>query len=398
MLRSDRPAILWLSGVADFLALSREVNMDSHYLLRDPSSVLSPGLLYYKDLIQANIALVIKLGGHAQRIRPHVKTHKTREITRMELEAGITKQKVATIAEAELVASCGVTDILLAYNLVGPNCARMAKLARLYPKARFAVLADDPGPVRELSAAMVAGQAEVDVLLDIDVGQHRTGIAPSEEAIALYELVARLPGLRPGGLHVYDGHNHQESFTEREAAALRQFQPVLPFRAALEKKGLPLPRFVLGGTPTFPIYTKMDFPGLECSPGTCILNDHGYGTHFPDLNGFKPAALMLTRVISRPMPRHLTLDLGYKSIASDPPAGQRCILLNVPDYKPILQNEEHFVIETPAASQFKPGDVVYAMPTHICPTSALHKFAYVVENCAVTGTWEIAGRDRMLTV
>ena len=94
----------------------------------------------------------------------------------------------------------------------------------------------------------------------------------------------------------------------------------------------------------------------------------------------------------------MTLDLGYKAIASDPPAGKRCILLNVPDYEPILQNEEHFVVGSPAAEKFKPGDVVYAVPTHICPTSALHKFAYVVEGGKVTGTWDIIARDRMLTV
>ncbi len=74
------------------------------------------------------------------------------------------------------------------------------------------------------------------------------------------------------------------------------------------------------------------------------------------------------------------------------------MLLNVPDYEPVLQNEEHFVIDSPAAAQIQPGDVVYAIPTHICPTSALHKQAYVVEDGRVTGTWEIVARDRVLTV
>jgi D-serine deaminase-like pyridoxal phosphate-dependent protein len=106
----------------------------------------------------------------------------------------------------------------------------------------------------------------------------------------------------------------------------------------------------------------------------------------------------LTRVISRPTPTRVTLDLGYKAVASDPPAGKRCALLNVPDYEPVLQNEEHFVIETPAAGKFQPGDVVYAIPTHICPTCALHKWAYIVENGTITGTWDIAARDRVLTV
>src|SRR5207244_10804923 len=144
-------------------------------------------------------------------------------------------------------------------------------------------------------------------------------------------------------------------------------------RSALARKGLPVPRIFAGGTPTFPIFAKLDIPGLECSPGTCVLHDHGYGSHFADLADFVPAALLLTRVISRPTPTRMTLDLGYKAVASDPPAGKRCVLLNVPDYEPILQNEEHFVVETPAAGKFQLGDVVYAMPAHICPTVAMHQ-------------------------
>ena len=141
-----------------------------------------------------------------------------------------------------------------------------------------------------------------------------------------------------------------------------------------------------------------DSPGAECSPGTCVLNDYNYGQWFQDLNEFTPAALLLTRVISRPTDRRITFDLGYKAVASDPPVGKRCTLLDVPEYEPILQNEEHFVVETPAAAQFQAGDVVYAVPTHICPTCAMHKQAYVVANGKVTGSWDIVGRDRMLTV
>jgi D-serine deaminase-like pyridoxal phosphate-dependent protein len=372
--------------------------MKSTYVIRDTSQVFSPALLFYKDIIRTNIAEAVKLAGDPRRLRPHVKTHKTREVVRMELDAGIVKQKVATIAEAEMVAGCGVTDVLLAYNLVGPNCRRMARLARAFPNCRFSVLADHPAGVKALSEAFAVSGQTIDVLLDVDVGQHRTGIATGPDAVSLYELIARSPGLRPGGFHVYDGHNHQESFAERQTAALKPLGAVLELRAALEKKGLPVQRLVLGGTPTFPVFARLDLPGAELAPGTCILQDHGYGTHFPDLNQFEPAALLLTRVISKPTPTRITLDLGYKAVASDPPAGKRCVLLNVPDFEPVLQNEEHFVIETPAAARFQPGDEVYALPTHICPTCALHRQAYIVENNQVTATWEIVARDRMLTI
>ncbi len=372
--------------------------MDSHYAIADTSAVFSPGLLFYKDLIRRNIAHAVEMAGSPARLRPHVKTHKTREIARLELEAGITKHKCATIAEAEMLAGCGAPDVLIAYNLVGPNCARLARLLRAYPDCRFSVLADHPAGVEALSRALAGEGLSVEVLLDVDVGQHRTGIAPGAEAVALYEQIARSPGLRPGGLHVYDGHNHQESFVERQSAALTQLEPVLKLREELERKGLPAPRLVAGGTPTFPVFAKLDLPGLECAPGTCFLHDHGYGSRFADMAGFTPAALLLTRVISRPTPTRLTLDLGYKAVASDPPAGKRCVLFDVPDYEPILQNEEHFVVETPAAGRYKPGDEVFAVPTHICPTVALHKQAYVVEGGRVTERWDVVARDRVLTV
>ena len=372
--------------------------MNPLYHIQDTSTIFSPALLFYKDLIRRNLAYAIEVAGLPQRLRPHVKTHKTREIVRLELQAGITRHKCATPAEAEMVASCGAPDVFLAYNLVGPNCDRFARLARTYPQTQFSVQADHPDAVRALSAAMQKAGQSVDVLLDLDVGQHRTGIAPGPDAAALYEQIARLPGLRPGGLHVYDGHNHQETLQERQAAVKKLLEPVLALRDALLKQGLPVPRLIGGGTPTFPVWARLDIPGLECSPGTCVLHDNGYGSKFTDMSGFTPAALLLTRVISRPTPTRVTFDLGYKAVASDPPAGKRLTLLDVPDYEAVLQNEEHLVIETPAAGRFKPGDEALAIPTHICPTCARHQRAYVVEGGEVAEMWDVVARDRVLSI
>jgi D-serine deaminase-like pyridoxal phosphate-dependent protein len=288
-----------------------------------------------------------------------------------------------------MLASCGVEDVLLAYPLVGPNGARLAQLVKAFPGCQFSTTADHSTSVAELSHALRAAGQTVDVLLDVDVGQNRTGIAPGPEAVGLYEQIALSPGLKAGGLHVYDGHLYQEDPTERHAAVLRQLDAVLALRSQLEGKHLPVPRLVMGGTPTFPIYARMQLPGLELSPGTCFLHDHGYGSKFADLAGFIPAALLLTRVISRPTPNRLTLD---------PPAGNRLVLLDVPDVTPVLHNEEHYVVETPAADKFPPGSVLYAVPTHICPTVALHKQALVVEQGRVTEKWDIVARDRMLTI
>ena len=214
----------------------------------------------------------------------------------------------------------------------------------------------------------------------------------------LYQRLSELPGIRPGGFHVYDGHHHQERGAERTAAVMQALEPVFQLRDVLERQGLRVPRLVCGGTPTFPVYAKLDFPGLELAPGTFVLHDHSYATEFDDLTGFVPAALLLTRVVSKPTANRVTMDLGYKALASDPPAGKRCRLLDFPPYQPVLQNEEHLVVETPAAARFRPGDVVYAIPTHVCPTVHVHREALVVEQGKVTERWSIVARDRFLTI
>lgn len=371
--------------------------MNADYIIKDPSQVFSPGLVFYKTLIARNIGGMIQRVGDPARLRPHVKTHKTRQIVKMEREAGISKQKCATIAEAEMLAQCEMPDILISYPLVGPNCTRFAQLIKKYPGSKFAALADHAAGIQQLSAALSKAGVQAEILLDLDVGQHRTGIAVGPEARRLYELLGKSPGLKPGGLHVYDGHNHQHPAAERQAAVQQLLAPVLELRDALVKAGQPVPRMVCGGTPTFPVFAGLETAGLECSPGTCVLNDYNYGQWFQDLTEFTPAALLLTRVVSRPTTTRVTFDLGNKAVASDPPAGKRCVILDLPGNH-VIHSEEHLVVETPEAERFQPGDVAYAMPAHICPTCALHQFAHVVENGAVVDRWEIASRDRMLTV
>jgi D-serine deaminase-like pyridoxal phosphate-dependent protein len=372
--------------------------MESIYAIADVSQVHSPGLIFFKEIIEQNIRRCLEIAGSPHRLRPHVKTHKTREIVQMLLAVGVTKHKCATLAEAEMVASCGAPDVLIAYNLVGPNCDRLARLMAAYAATRFSVLADHPRGVEMLSAAVRGKGRSVDVLLDLDVGQHRTGIAPGPAAIELYHQIERSAGLRPGGIHVYDGQNRQADLAERAAAVDQQLAPILELRRQLERRGMPVPRLVLGGTPTFPVHAKRQEPGVECSPGTFVLHDAGYGAKFPDMGGFTAAALVLTRVMSRPTPTRITFDLGSKAIASDPPAGERCVLRDVPECKAVLQSEEHLVVETGHAGRFAPGDWVLAIPTHVCPTCALHKSASVVSGGRITETWDIVARDRMLTV
>jgi D-serine deaminase-like pyridoxal phosphate-dependent protein len=373
--------------------------MNPAYTLSDAATVFSPSLVFFPDLIRRNIARVIEMAGNPQRLRPHVKTHKTREIARMLLDAGVSKHKCATIAEAEMLATAGAPDVLIAYPLVGPNLGRLVELIRKYPRTTFSCLIDDADATRALSAAVAGAGLKVGALLDLDVGQHRTGVPVGEGAIALYELAASLPGLSPNGFQLYDGHNNQPERTAREAAVREFIAPVLALRAKVEAKGIPVPRLVCGGTPSFPVYAMMtDLPGIECSPGTFVLHDAGYGPKYADLAGITPAAVLVTRVVSRPTPNRVTLDLGNKAVAADPLLEKRVTLLDFPEYKTVGHNEEHLIVETSGASAYKPGDVVYALPGHICPTVALHKEVLIAEGGKVVGKWTVASRDRVLTV
>jgi D-serine deaminase-like pyridoxal phosphate-dependent protein len=372
--------------------------MNPAYPIQNVDEVFTPALVFYKDLIRSNIAEVIRLAGSPKRLCPHVKTHKCREIVRLQMDAGITSHKCATVAEAEMLAQCGAPDVIIAYPIVGPNVGRVRALVEKYPSTKFSVLCDHPEGLAGLAAGWAEMPNKLDVLIDVNVGHNRTGIKPSPEAIDLYRRIATTPVLNATGFHVYDGHNHQESLAEREAAVKSLIGPVLEMRRATESKGIAVPRLICGGTPTFPVWAKMELPGMQCSPGTFVLYDQGYGAKYPELAGFQPAALVVSRVISKPLPGRLTLDLGHKAIAADPPAGQRAVLLNIPDAKPAMQNEEHFAVDTPAAANFHIGDVVYAVPTHVCPTVALHRRACIVEGNRFIGTWEIASRDRKLTV
>jgi D-serine deaminase-like pyridoxal phosphate-dependent protein len=370
---------------------------DSLYHIADTSEIITPALVVYADLVEQNIDEMIRIAGAPSRLRPHCKTHKMREVAQLELARGITKGKCATFAEAEMLATAGVTDIFLAYNLVGPNISRAVRFVQQFPQVRFSCTADHLDPLRELGEALTAADCSLEVLLDIDTGQHRTGMEAGPQACNFYAELARTPGIHPGGLHVYDGQNHQRVREEREAAVQAGWEKVLLLREQLLAAQLPVPRIVAGGTGSFPIFAAFDLPELELSPGTVVFHDSGYSDTFPDLQ-FTPAALVLTRCISRPTPSRVTFDLGYKAIASDPPAGKRLIFPDLPDGQAVLQNEEHLVMETERAADFRPGDELLAIPRHVCPTSALHKQVYVVRGGRVVAHWDVVARDRWLTI
>jgi len=383
--------------------MNQAAGQQNWFEVGDVAHLPSPSLLIYRDRVENNIKRMLALSGGPDRVRPHIKTHKMREPIVLQRGLGITKFKCATVAEAELAARAGVCDLLVAYQPVGPAVRRLAELIHRFPQVRFSVTADDGAAIRDLSGAMALfhrgssrgnNQPDLEVLVDLDVGQHRTGVPPGPQAIELYRLIASLSGLKPGGLHAYDGHLSESDPVQREQACESAFAPVAALRSELEALGLPVPRVVAGGSPTFPFHAKRG--NVESSPGTFVLWDAGYLSKFRDLD-FLPAALLLTRVVSKPGPKRLCLDLGHKALASEMPH-PRVKFLNLVDAQTLLHSEEHLVVETDQSEKFQVGDCLYGMPWHICPTVALHSEAAIVERGRIVGAWKVVARERRLTI
>ncbi len=366
---------------------------DSLYRLANEAEIASPALIYYPELIRRNTLQTIEMAGGAERLWPHVKSHKMAELIDMQLAMGIRRFKCATLAELELIAGRGAAHVLLAYPLVGPNIGRFLDIVARYPETQFYALGDSFAALAALDAACAARNTRVRWLCDVNLGMDRTGVPLAELTEFCRAAAARFAHLELVGLHCYDGQNHQGDPAERGAAVAAQMAPAFASRAALQAEGIALPIVIAGGSPTFPCHAGE--AGVFLSPGTVFLWDWGYQTHFPDLP-FVPAAALLTRVVSHPAPGVFTLDLGCKAIASDP-ADLRGHLLDVPGAEPMFQSEEHWTWRMPAgreADRPEIGVALYVLPTHICPTTALYRAVKLGVNGRVEGEWVVAARNR----
>lgn len=368
--------------------------MPASYALKRAGAIFSPQLIYYRDRIVANTERAIAIAGSPGRLWPHVKSHKSPDMVRLQMGMGITRFKCATIAEAEMLALCGAPDVLLAYPQVGPTIGRFISLTETFPETRFWALGDDFGQLAALGAAAAARGLTIPTLADLDMGMRRTG-HPLGGAAAFYARCAVINGLDMRGLHCYDGHIHMRDPDERRAAIDAMHGVIGALRADLEAGGLATPVVIWGGAPTFAAHALAE-PGFFLSPGTIFLWDAGYGSSFPEM-GFTHAAAVLTRVVSHPAPDLFTLDLGYKGIASDP-AGQRGFIVGLEDAESVSQNEEHWIFRLSRERRPAIGTELYVIPTHVCPTSALYPFALVAEGGEVISRWDITARVRRITI
>lgn len=370
------------------------INKFAWYEIREINQIDSPTLVLYKERIIGNLIMMVQMTGNPDRLMPHIKTHKIKEIVQLHLDIGIRQFKCATIAEAEMLGMAGAEKVLIALQPVGPKLRRIVNLIKKYPNVHYSVILDNSEVVLELAELMVVSGIGIGVYIDLNVGMNRTGINPGEEAKEFAKLCNFLEGISFEGLHAYDGHNSNSDTEERRVLCLNEFKPVYQLRSFIEEKLGRKLKLIAGGTPTFPIHARNE--ETICSPGTTVLWDYNSEERYPDLP-FDYAALVITRVISKTGKNLLCLDLGHKAIAAENPL-PRVRFLNHPEVIPVSQSEEHLVAEVPDNSKFLIGDVLYGVPRHICPTCALYRDAIVIEDNRWIDTWKVIARDRFLTV
>ncbi|WP_396636684.1 D-TA family PLP-dependent enzyme [Maribacter sp. R77961] len=370
------------------------MNQEHWYKLKTPEHIISPSLLVYPERILQNIRTMIDMAGGTTNLRPHIKTHKCAEIIALQMEQGIHKFKCATIAEAELLASCNAPDVLLAMQPVGANLNRFVSLTKNFPDSQFSTLVDNKTTCDRIAAIAEKNNITIAVYIDLNVGMNRTGIVPSSEAIGLYKDISENSFLSIQGLHAYDGHIRNPDPASRKIACDTTFEKVEALKEQLLAAGLPKPIIIAGGSPSFPFHCRRN--DVVKSPGTALLWDCGYGDLFPEMK-FIPAAVLLTRILSKPKAGILCFDLGHKSIAPEM-AFPRVKFLTLEHGKQIGQSEEHLVVEYDDLKVLEVGECHYAIPKHICPTVAKYDSLLVVEDGQVSKEWKVAARNQKISI
>jgi D-serine deaminase-like pyridoxal phosphate-dependent protein len=356
------------------------------YALDRPELIAAPRLLVYRERFEGNLARMrehleaVVPGSGFRHLTPHVKTHKSAWVARRCLESGIRRFK-CTLHELEMLLEAGAPSVLVSYPLLAHDAERVAALAAVHPDVHITAQVASLCHAERLAAAARRHGIEIECLLDVDVGMHRTG-APAGAAPELARSIARDPrlgALRVAGIHAYDGHNNSVEAPERDACARRSMQEVADCARAVAAAGAAVERVVVGGTPGF-LHDLRELTQrhrldaeIEVSPGTWVYWDANYETKAPGL--FQYAALVFARVMDRTAPDLATLNLGYKRWGNDQGP---VTLFSVPGLAVVATSEEHTVVRLPAGVDLPIEAPVLIVPRHVCSTVNLwESFAIV---------------------
>ena len=324
--------------------------------------------------------------GKPATIRPHSKTHKCPQVALRQLEAGAIGITCAKLSEAEVMASAGVQDILVANQITGP--VKIDRATDLAGRCELMVAVDDAGNVQQLSQACQAKGANLRVLVEVDVGMGRCGVQPGRPALELARRVHAAPGLKLAGLMGYEGHLVMVAdAVERARRVQAAFEPLAETRALLERHGLPVHIVSGGGTGTYDKTGTLPFV-TEIQCGSYVFMDNTYAQIRPE---FEPALTVLTTIVSRPVPERVVVDAGLKSMTVEfgwpvPVPGHGLAVRHL--------SEEHGTldVEPGAAVTGQPGDRVRFLPSHCCTTTNLHDILHVIQDGELVDIWPIAAR------
>ena len=353
----------------------------------------TPALIVDLDRLEGNIARWAAFARQAGvRLRPHGKTHKCVEIAQRQLGAGAVGLTLAKIGEAEVMASSGIRDIFLAYEVIGgPKLARLQALART---ARIRVGVDSEGGADALDKAAREAGLVFDVLIEVDTGLGRCGVPPGEALQALARHVARLRGLRIAGIFTYRGYR-----TDPEVAGREEGEIMVREAERLRKAGIEIEEISVGSTPTGQSAGRV--PGItEIRPGTYVFYD-AMQVRWGCATDDECALTVLARVISRPSRDVAVFDAGSKVLTAErgPFSSRReshGVIRGYPDCQIDRLWEEHGRVQlTDEARRLAVGDLVQVIPTHVCPTVNLAERLVCVKDGYVVGTWAVAARARV---
>ncbi len=352
-----------------------------------PREITTPALVVDTERLERNLhGMADSAAARGIRLRPHAKTHKTAEIARLQLGMGAAGLTVATISEAEKFAAAGVTDLFIAYPL-WPSRQRLARLAALTERVSLRLGVESAEAAARLGRlSLLASPPEI--LIEIDSGHHRTGVPPGRAGeVAL--AVARA-GLPLAGVFTFPGHSYTPGGRERaaaeEAAALAAASAALSVAGAAggERSG--------GSTPTAAL--PADPPLTELRPGVYVFND-AQQAELGVCGDDQIALAAAATVVSRRSRDRFVLDSGSKVLGADAPPWSNGfgLLLGWPGARIVAISEHHAtVVLPPGSAELVPGEIVAAIPNHVCAAVNLADELLVIRDGEVIDTWRVMAR------
>jgi len=367
----------------------------SDYQIEAADQIMTPALAIYPDIVDSNIGITLGLlGGDANRWRPHVKTAKLGFIMRRLAERGIRNFKCSTSLELLTACENGAADVVVAYPLIGANARRVREIAEQFREVRISALVECEEQISAWRGSAIG------LFIDVNPGMNRTGI--SEEGASEIVKLARAiedSGQAFRGLHYYDGHLSSLELAERERIAHLGYDHLMRIVEAFERAGIAIAEVITAGTPAFPC--SLSYGGFtdaafvhRVSPGTIVYNDCSSLVQLPLEYGYRPAAVVVSTVVSRPSPGRFTCDAGHKTVSAD--AGvPTCAAIGHPEYRPSKPSEEHLPIDVSGES-ISPhiGDALYLVPKHICPTVNNFDHTLLVINGRIVALKTVTARGR----